>query len=1344
MKAIKVLLLVLSLFQIIHCQETEEKKYFYRCGADDNDIKPIPLTNTVPVKEDKRRLNAGEFKDFKIYLDLINIKNDIKKFHLEEYEELFIESLNKAVETLESLLQIKSYDYGYIFTDQQIINISISDWNKTIIGTNAIGNSGDLGIDLFIFGRFDDQMDEHTLASAGPRYMDKKTYRPIVGIVNINTNVNYSKIHSKEYFQSIIIHEFTHILGFLKSYFNEYIHNIFTIRDENGLNRFYINSSRVISVAKKYFNCSDIDGVELEEYGGTGTAGSHWEARILLGDYMNGVVYPEEQVISEFTLALLEDTGYYKANYYTGGLMRYGKNKGCDFLKNRCVDSNHEINPFFENEFYDSIKSPDNMDASCSSGRQSRTYFAWWVYSSLPSYYRHFTDETYGGFSPADYCPVSREYYKEVENAYYTGSCSTKGNGGYGTRIIYRVPETVQINETHYSQQTNRYYYTSEYLQSSSITGETYSDHSFCYQSSLIKNNINFDSSIVRAICYESFCSDLSLTVKINEDYLVCPRAGGKIEVEGYKGFFLCPDYNLICSGSVICNDMFDCVEKKSTAKEESYIYDYTIKTSQNVEDAEYAYADEINNYELSENGICPKDCKHCYENNTCIKCRNNYDFLGSKKNLEIRCLSNIELSKGYYKENNISYPCMKNCDVCSNDDTCETCSEGFDYWNGKCIKKTENCQEYGNDGMCAKCKENFAFKEDNRTLCINIENNFDNYYTKDEGISYYPCADKINYCSKCYYDNMTLNINCYLCNTNYALYEKDNLCFLKNNININKTFYYLNETHLDKCSNVIDNCAQCDNKENCLKCQNDFYMINNNKNNCIPISNIEINGFYLNEEKNIYYSCNDELYHDIKNCKVCQSKNTCSLCQENFTFINGNKTICIDKENIKNKYIQDPLDISNYIKCEKKFDNCDTCNNNHCISCIKDFVFINDDFLKCVLKSSLNLNYYFSYDNITYYSCKEAKYKNLDECKFYIPETTIIELIPETTTPNIIPKTETIPKTNTIPKTDIYQIFILQVRIINKKLTIYITLTIKVDKNFHIKLSVDITKFKSLRNLQETQNNYEIDLYLNNDDPVEPGSIVSLSSEEKFDDNDRIVLNKKQNDESFEMKVLNDDNKILDTEENEKMIEKNEIVDFSKINTNSNYKINEYHIESSTTGCNFNLISKNDIKENEQNIVLNFIDKDNTNNNINVKCSLVSDNQKNIPCSLEQEFNNKNYALDSYVGSNEGGLFYIYPDKDTYQLSCSKEKPGKKNYWMIIGIIAGGVVAIIIIIVLIICCKKKTSNNQNIQNTEKQLNKIDPTIKSIPVSFNNLGSSARGMDVNKNTKNKKNRKTYH
>ena len=40
-------------------------------------------------------MGEGEFKDFKIYLDLINIKNDIVKLNLQTYEDLFISSLKK-------------------------------------------------------------------------------------------------------------------------------------------------------------------------------------------------------------------------------------------------------------------------------------------------------------------------------------------------------------------------------------------------------------------------------------------------------------------------------------------------------------------------------------------------------------------------------------------------------------------------------------------------------------------------------------------------------------------------------------------------------------------------------------------------------------------------------------------------------------------------------------------------------------------------------------------------------------------------------------------------------------------------------------------------------------------------------------------------------------------------------------------------------------------------------------------------------------------------------------------------------------------------------------------------
>ena len=675
------LVVIVLLFPKMNCKE---KKFFYRCGADYIKQTLFPVKNNVTINEEKRKLSDDKFKDLNIYLDLVNIKKDIKIFLLEEYEELFISSLNKAVVTLESLLKVKSSDKNFYFKDEDIEKILIEDWNKTIIGTNAPKSMKELGIDLIIFGRFDDHMDESTLANAGVRYMDAETNQPLIGVVNINTKVNYSKINSQEYFQSIIIHEFTHILGFSKDYFM-YLNILFNKTDEEGNMRFYINSPKVISVAKKYYNCSNIDGVELENIGGEGTAGSHWEARILLGEYMNGQIYVEEQVISEFTLALLEDTGYYKANYYTGGLMRYGKGKGCDFVRNKCVNSTHQINSNFENEFYDSIYNPF-MDSSCSSGRQSRTYYLWWIYDYIPPSYRYFENPLYGGFAPADYCPVANEYYNDDIDSYYVGHCSLKGNGKYGTGTLYPY-ETKSKIKGQLVEFMQKYYYFFRSEDLYQITGETYSDHSFCYQSTLIKNNQKniFNSNIVRATCYESYCSSKSLTIKINDDYIVCPRAGGKIFIEGYIGFFLCPDYNLICSGTILCNDMFDCVNKKSKIKNDSYIYDYKIKTSQNIENSYIEMPDDINNYELGEDGICPINCKECLENKKCIKCRINYSLLGSKENEEIKCISNMELSIGYYQNNKIYYKCISNCEICSNDKSCEKCSKGFLYFDKKC-----------------------------------------------------------------------------------------------------------------------------------------------------------------------------------------------------------------------------------------------------------------------------------------------------------------------------------------------------------------------------------------------------------------------------------------------------------------------------------------------------------------------------------------------------------------------------------------------------------------------------------------------------------------------------------
>ena len=402
-------IIIFTIINIIYGKEA----IIYRCGRNKLKIEPQQAKNEIPINDFssyyKRKLDSDGFKNFSIYLDFTNIEKDIERYNLNNYKNLFISSFDKVINTLQTLLKVKPFIYGYNFEDEEIEKMGINYWHKEKFWNEALKKNittKTLGIDLIIFGRFANstELGKGTLASAIAYYYQRGTGQPIVGLVNINKDVNYSLIHSQEYFQSIILHEFTHILGFDLYYFVVFFNNLLIKKDKYGIERYYINSTRVVNTAKKYFNCNNLVGVELENDGDEGTAGSHWEGRILLGDYMNGAIYTEEQAISEITLALLEDMGYYKANYYTGGLMRYGKNKGCDFLDEKCVNYFLEINPKFENEFFDYFNQKSIFDPSCSSGRQSRTYnLLWRYYSRIPLRYIYYNNYYLGGSSSADY-----------------------------------------------------------------------------------------------------------------------------------------------------------------------------------------------------------------------------------------------------------------------------------------------------------------------------------------------------------------------------------------------------------------------------------------------------------------------------------------------------------------------------------------------------------------------------------------------------------------------------------------------------------------------------------------------------------------------------------------------------------------------------------------------------------------------------------------------------------------------------------------------------------------------------------------------------------------------------
>ena len=541
------------------------------------------------------------------------------------------------------------------------------------------------------------------------------------------------------------------------------------------------------------------------------------------------------------------------------------------------------------------------------------------------------------------------------------------------------------------------------------------------------------------------FCSEKSLTILVFDNYIVCPRSGGKITALGFDGHLICPDYNLICSGTVLCNDMFDCVDKKSEMKED--IYDYEIKTTQDLGEIDKDNIIE-NVYELSENGKCPIYCSQCNNLGQCMKCKNDYGIIEEKGDLNKRyCLSNKELENGYYKKDNIYYKCSDNCINCKDDSSCQVCNYGYILYNNSCYLEINNCdiynkdgtckscienyqvinntceyadlnckifnedsdnrvcieckenytlvknvckliipncETYDDDGLCDKCNEEYAIIDNNKTICQNKNFLNDEYYTNDYGINYYKCdgegENKIKDCKRCTYsDSKSIKLICNECQENFVFLDDiENKCYSKEIAN-NKSFYFEDDNHLKSCSKKIDNCIYCEKEKYsgnilCEKCINDYFFVNDNYFKCIKIDEISpIDEYFLNEEKGCYYSCG--IYSKIENCKKCQKREICNLCQDKFTFINNNKSFCYEIIELRNEYYLDPNDTSNYKKCSDSLENCLTCSSEDiCTSCISPYgLFSNKS--KCVNRTS---NYY--YQNSTddlYYLCNS----NLEGC---------------------------------------------------------------------------------------------------------------------------------------------------------------------------------------------------------------------------------------------------------------------------------------------------------------------------------------------------------------------------
>lgn len=201
-----------------------------------------------------------------------------------------------------------------------------------------------LPTDLYITIWPEDNGEGGYYAAAGPQFLSSVDRRPTIGIYYLNFGpLRTTAFHSLFLF-SAFAHEFTHVLGFsgnLIRYYRDPVTGVTltnitetkNITGSSGVSETFtfIKTKEVVDYAREYYGCPTIDGMPLENDGGSGSLGSHWEKLFMPTEYMNPTV-ENPGLISGFTLAYLRGTGWYMTKADAAQYYDWGKGEGCKFF----------------------------------------------------------------------------------------------------------------------------------------------------------------------------------------------------------------------------------------------------------------------------------------------------------------------------------------------------------------------------------------------------------------------------------------------------------------------------------------------------------------------------------------------------------------------------------------------------------------------------------------------------------------------------------------------------------------------------------------------------------------------------------------------------------------------------------------------------------------------------------------------------------------------------------------------------------------------------------------------------------------------------------------------------
>ncbi|RNE96415.1 leishmanolysin, partial [Trypanosoma rangeli] len=253
-----------------------------------------------------------------------------------------------------------------------------------------------------------------------------KDGRPCAGVVNFNPR----HIRATDEAVRITTHEIGHALGFSFNQFSEFnmLSNVSNVRGKKEV--WVVSSPKVKELARKYYNCSTLEGMELDGEASEEASLIHWNERNTRGELMS----PGSRIAyySAFTLAAFEDMGVYKVNYDMAEPLQWGNNSGCGLLENKCLTNGRTDYPeLFCSTFWNDPRLLCTYDRLSLGTCNLTTH-----HQPLQLQFQYFDQPTHGGESHyMEFCP----FLRELEASACTNGNPNKFTGSFigpGSRCV--------------------------------------------------------------------------------------------------------------------------------------------------------------------------------------------------------------------------------------------------------------------------------------------------------------------------------------------------------------------------------------------------------------------------------------------------------------------------------------------------------------------------------------------------------------------------------------------------------------------------------------------------------------------------------------------------------------------------------------------------------------------------------------------------------------------------------------------------------------------------------------------------------------------------------------------